>query len=59
MLEDLIEAIKLHFANLRIKDLALFYEIKNMAGLDQHWAFKKRYLQKTKNKIHQIIMIWV
>ena len=34
--------MELHFENLRMKDLASFYRIKNMAGLDQHWVFKKR-----------------
>lgn len=49
--KDLIETIKLQFENLRIKDLALYYRIKNMVGFDQYQTFKKRYAQKTKDKI--------
>lgn len=44
LFEDLIEAIELDFENLGMKNLASFYKMKNMAGLNQHWAFKKRYL---------------
>ena len=43
--------MELHFEKLGMKNLASFYGIKNMAGLDQHRAFKKRYLQKAKDKI--------
>lgn len=39
--EDPIEAMKIHFQKLEIKDLASFYGMKNMAGLDQHRAFKE------------------
>lgn len=34
--EDPIEAMELHFENLGMKDMASFYGIKSMAGLEQH-----------------------
>ena len=51
--EDPIEAIELHFENLGMKNLASFYGMKNMAGLDHHWAFKERYPQEAKDKIYK------
>ena len=42
--EDPIEAMELHFENLGMKDMASFYGMKNMAGLEQHRAFKKDIL---------------
>lgn len=36
-----------------MKDLTLFYEIKNMPRLDQYQIFKKRYSQETKDKTQQ------
>ena len=51
--EDPIEAMELHFENLGMKDLASFYGMKNMAGLDQHRAFKERYPQEGKIKFNK------
>ena len=58
LFEDPIEAIELHFENLEMKDLASFYGMKIIAGLDQHRAFKERCPQKTKDKIQQMRKIW-
>lgn len=43
LFKNLIKAIKLNIKNLKIKNLASFYKIKNIARLNQYWAFKKRY----------------
>lgn len=32
-----------------MKYLISFWGMKNIAGLNWHWTFKKRYPQKTKN----------
>ena len=56
--KDPIEAMELYFENLGMKDLASFYGMKNMAGLDQHRAFKERYPQEAKDKIQRMRKIW-
>lgn len=56
--EDPIEAMELYFENLGIKDMTSFYGIKNMAGLEQHRAFKKRYTLEAQDKIQRMKKIW-
>lgn len=52
--KDPIKAMELYFGNLEIKNLVSFYGMKNMARLDQYWAFKKRYTQESKDEIQQM-----
>lgn len=53
MADDPIEAMELHFESLGFQDTAKFYGIKNMGGLKQHCAFKKRFPIKAAEKIQK------
>ena len=51
--DDPIEAMELHFESLGFQNMAKFYGMKNMGGLKQHRAFKKRCLVKAAEKIQK------
>lgn len=51
--DDPIEAIELHFESLGFQDMAKFYGMKNMGGLKQNRAFKKRFPFEAAEKIQK------
>ncbi len=46
-----LEVMELYFERLGFQDIAQFYEIKNIGGLQQHHDFKKRYPVEAAEKI--------
>ena len=45
--------MKLYFESLDFQDMAKFYGMKNMGGLKQHCAFKKRFPVEAAEKIQK------